>query len=102
MYLDSIQSLLHDHTATIPPDTDISDQGWMTTDILSRLKMYSPKLVQLLTGVQSDLNQRHVIFSRLNDRGGLRAIQTLLSYLHIESVMIIDTDSLEDNLIKIS
>ncbi len=77
-------------------DVDFTKKGWMTPEIISRLKSLSPKLVQLLTSIKSNPNGRHVIYTHLKDKCGVDMIHTLLSYLYIDSIVVSVDNPLKD------
>lgn len=96
LYPPDIQQLLDTSrlkNTNIPSDTDQSQGGWLTEQVLDTLNTHSPKLAQLLTSILTHYNTKHIIYSRYLNHFGVILISTLLYYLGVPHLTLVDSDN---------
>jgi hypothetical protein len=77
----------------LPEDDIINMNGWMTTDTIRNLGDDSPKLRQLISLINLNLNTKHIILTRFEERYGTKLISGLLKLMNVKNIILSCNDS---------
>lgn len=86
---------------TNKPDFDQVEGGWMTQDILKTLEDTSPKFKHVLDIILHKSKDKHIIYTSMRDRAGLRLLSTLLEYTNIPYIVVDSQEPIPQRIIKI-